>query len=408
MAGFLRAGVQIIAFGMLPLSTAAQTVDPETISAEIARTGLAATEARLITSASTDPADIFALGGIQFLRAIEISYQTRWQSGLSDPTGMIPLLRLPVPPNPTPVEFDPATVTTIFAQTSWQLDLVQTTLGQLPPDAAFGLEIQLGHLWFDVNMNAVREEGEGLLDLAGPALLGWQWAERDPALPYPTVRFDVADAAWLSAYAHLLAGISDVIRAYDPTEPLARIVNARSQMQALGPMTPDFILGSAGGFDLVDMLAVVLETLKQQPDAGLMASAQGHFLNMITQNRNFWARVGIESDNQMEWLPNDSQQSALAIPLAPGTGTAWLAVLTEVEAIVQGKALLPYWRMQGPVGVNLGRMFTQPAPIDLIGWVQGYGALPYLERGTIAGFESVQAFAGMVNGDPMLLALFLN
>ena len=69
----------------------------ETISAEIGRAGLAATEARLAALPAASAEEAFALGGVRFLRAIESSFQIRWQNGLTDRTGMLPLLRLTLP-----------------------------------------------------------------------------------------------------------------------------------------------------------------------------------------------------------------------------------------------------------------------------------------------------------------------
>ena len=379
----------------------------ETISQEIARAGLAATEIRLTEAAATD-ADRFALGGVQFLRAIEQSYQTRWQTGLSDPTGMLPLLRLPVAANPDPAAFDPATLVTIFADASVQLGRAQATLSAIPDSAGFGVEIALSDLWFDVNLNAARDAEEGLMDIAGPALLGWQWAGRDPATPFPTIRFDGADAAWLAAYAHLLAGISDLIRAYDPTEPISRVIAARARMETLGTFDPDMIFGTQGPVDAVDIAAMLLATLNQTPDKARMASAQQHFLAMVVQNRVFWARVAMESDNDREWLPNDKQQSALGLTLPAGTGAVWQGVLADAEAILTGTRLVPYWRLNAPAGVNVARMFTDPAPIDLAGWIQGWAALPYLEQGVLVSAESWQAFESLTSGNAMLMALYLN
>ena len=380
----------------------------ETLSEEIARSGLAATEARLIATASSEAADAFGLGGVQFLRAVEQSYQARWQSGLSDPTGMLPFLRLPLDPNPAAAAFDPASFTAIFTAASAQMSLAQKSLGSVPDAADFGVEIDFGDLWFDVNATGSREAGEGVLELLGPVLLGWQWDQRDPATKTPKIRFDAADAAWLSAYAHLLAGLCDMIRAYDPTAPITRIVAARAALQALGPVTGDPIFGTEGGVDSIDILAVVLATLEQEPDSALMGSARDHLLAMVADNRMFWARVAVETDNAAEWLPNDTQTSALGITLPPGTGTRWLAVLADAEAILNGQLLVPYWRVGGSAGVNVGRMFSDPAPIDLAGWVQGWAALPYLEQGKLVSSENWQSFAAMLEGDPMLMALWLN
>ena len=70
--------------------------------------------------------------------------------------------------------------------------------------------------------------------------------------------------------------------------------------------------------------------------------------------------------------------------------------------------LVPWWRIGGTAGLNVGRMFTEPSPIDLAGWVQGWAALPYLEQGTIVSTDSTRAFASLIDGDPMLMALWLN
>ena len=66
-----------------------------------------------------------------------------------------------------------------------------------------------------------------------------------------------------------------------------------------GEMTP-YEPAELGGFDL---LAVVLETLNQQPDKARMASAYNHLLAMVTENRTFLNRVTAETDNLHERLP---------------------------------------------------------------------------------------------------------
>ena len=395
-----------LAFGFFCLTL--HPAAAESLSQEIARTGLAATEARLIAVALPEPADAFGLGGVQFLRAVEQSYQLRWQTGLADPTGMLPFLRLPLNPNPAAAAFDPAALTRLFAQVSAQMSRAQQSLAKVPDAADFGVEIDLADLWFDVNTSGSRDVGEAVLDLLGPVLLGWQWESRDPATPAPVIRFDAADAAWLSAYAHLLAGLSDIIRAYDPTEPITRVVSARVQLQALGPIAGDPFFGTASAMDSIDIIAIVLATLDQQPDAALMLQAQGHLLAMVADNRIFWARVAVETDNTAEWLPNDRQTASLGIALPPGTGKRWLAVLSDAYSILKGEMLVPYWRVGGTAGVNVGQMFSDPAPIDLAGWVQGWAALPYLQQGKLASPDNWQAFAAMLEGDPMLMALWLN
>jgi hypothetical protein len=389
----------------LALPAAAQT-----ISAEIGTSGLAATETRLTALPSPTDADRFALGGVRFLRSIEGALQLRWKTGLSEQLSMLPFLRLPIPENPDATALDPATIATLFSNVSTGMDSARAPLAAIPPNADFGVEITLSDLWFDINANDARDEGEDMLSVAGPMILGWAWAERDPATPAPTIRFDGADAAWLSAYTHLLGGLSDVILAYDPTAPITRTTDARTAMSQLGQLTPDPFFGMGGGaaLDAVDYISIFLATLNQTPDKARMASAHSHLLAMVADNRRFWAEVVNETDNAKEWLPNDTQKSALGVELPPGTGPMWLGVLSDFEALLTGQKLVPYWRITGPAGVDVGQMFTDPSPIDLIAWVQGEGAVPYLKQGELISPANWQAFEQVMSGQAMLFTLFLN
>lgn len=377
-------------------------VQAETLSQEIGRQGLAATQTRLSALAAPSDSDRFALGGVTFLRAIEASFQERYTMGLTDPTGMLPLLRLPLADNPNPAPFDPAGIVSLFDHASTTLTAAVTPLTAIPSSSDMAVEIALGDLWFDVDLSGSRGAGEGLADILGTAALG------APAGPLPVVRFDVADAAWLAAYAHLLAGLCDLIRAYDPTEPITRVLGAAEAMAKLGPKTPDMFFGGQSTPDSFDLIAMVLATLDQQPDAALMASSQGHLLAMVAQNREFWTRVAAETDNAQEWLPNDAQTAAIGIEVPKGTGVAWLAVLDDIEAALQGRKLLPYWRVGPPAGINLAMLFTDPRPVDVAGWVQGWAAVPYLEAGPILDMQSVQRFDQLMSGQAPLFALYLN
>ncbi len=386
------------------LLLAAAPAAGQDISAEIAGAGLAATESRLAALPTPSEADRFALGGIRFLRAVEATYQARYRTGMSDPTGTIPFLRLDqgMAPDAT---FAPGDVAALFTQAATGMATAREPLTGLSTGPEFALTIRLSDLWFDVNADAARTPDEDLMALLGPSLLGWRWFDRDPATPAPTITFDRADAAWLSAYTHLLEGLSEVILAYDPTDALTRAAAARDGMRAISPpYAEEFFVITP----FVDALWVMLDALDQQPDAARLSKAQAHFLSMVAENRAFWAAVESESDNTAEWLPNDRQTSALGLTLPSGTGTTWLAVLADGEALLKGEKLIPYWRLGDGAGVNLSRMFTDPAPIDVKDWIQGTGALPYLEKGDTVSPESWRQFEAMMGGDAMLMSLWLN
>jgi hypothetical protein len=383
---------------------AAAPAAAQDISAEIAGTGLAATEARLAALPAPTEADRFALGGIRFLRAVEATFQTRYRTGMSDPTGTIPFLRLDQGAAPD-ASFAPDDVAALFTAAATGMATAREPLADLATGPEFALTIRLGDLWFDVNADATRTPDEDLMALLGPSLLGWRWFDRDPATPAPTITFDRADAAWLSAYTHLLEGVSEVILAYDPTDALTRAATARDGMRAISPpYAEEFFVITP----FVDAVWVMLDALDQQPDAARLSKAQAHFLSMVADNRSFWAAVETETDNTAEWLPNDRQTSALGLTLPPGTGATWLSVLADGEALLKGEKLIPYWRLGDGAGVNLARMFTDPAPIDVKDWIQGTGALPYLEKGDTITPESWRQFEAMMGGDAMLMSLWLN
>lgn len=397
------------AFLALALTLGTPALSQTSLTAEIAATGLTATEARLAALPSPTDADRFALGGVRFLATVEGALQKRWAAGLTDRTAMMPFLRLPISENPAP-RFDPGVITALFRDVSLGMDAAREPLSQIPDAADFGVQINLADLWFDINANTTRDPGEDLMDVAGPMILGWRWADRDPATPAPVIRFDAADAAWLSAYTHLLAGLSDVVLAYDPTAAITKVTETRAALLALQSLpsdTDDYGYDAQFG-EWIDVAYVVVDALNQQPDAARAASAQAHLRAMVADNRAFWTRVATETDSAAEWLPNDAQTSALGLVLPPGTGAAWLAVLTDLEAILNGDLLIPYWKLDAGAGVNVGAMFTDPRPIDLAGWIQGTDALPYLQRGQLADGASLDAFNGLVEGEAMLFSVFLN
>jgi hypothetical protein len=318
---------------------------------------------------------------------------------------MLPVMRLPIPENPTPRAVDPGMVSAVFTDISARMDAARLPLSQIPAGSDFAVEVAFSDIWFDIDANGSRDAGEDAAAILGPMFFGWEWDSRDPQLPLPIIRFDAADAAWLAAYTHLMQGTSDLVLAYDPTAAITRLIDTRA---ALG-IAPGQTLSDYYEIDIfADVLSVITGALDQPPDAARLTAAHGHYLAMVTENRRFWTLVNAETDNAQEWVPNDRQQSAMGIPLPPGTGDRWLAVLSDAEAMLQGTALIPYWRADATHGINLGRMFTDPAPIDLIGWFQGYAAVPYLEQGRIVSAQNWTAFEQMMEGQSLLFTLYLN
>lgn len=376
------------------------------LSQRIAEDGLAKTQMHLLALPAPSDDELFALGGVAFLRGIEQTLQMRYRVNAGT-ASEIPLLRLPVPPNPEPAPFEAEMIAEIFRTALAGFETVDKALAEI--EGEVGLSIDLGDLWFDVNGNGARERGEGLFAVTGAALGANQTGAE------LVVRFDTADVAWLRAYAHLLAGISEVVLAYDPTEAISTVTEASA---ALGP---NMIIGSQ---DFVDQAAIILLALRQEPDAARTRKALGHFETMIAQNRIFWNAVARETDDAAEWIPNARQTSALGLTVPQEVADSWQAILDEGDAVLNGETVLPYWRLQRKPsmalsgdgtgtqirtnGINLRRMFTDPAPVDLVLWIQGAGALPYLKQGRLANSRNWRNFSRLLGGDAPLFALWLN
>lgn len=386
------------------LALAAFPAAAETLSAEIGRAGIAPTAARLASLPAPTNEELFALAGLEFLGGVEAALQLRWQTGLRADWSELPILRLPIPENPDARAFAAADITMLLTGVEADMASARDALAQLG-DRPFALDIALRDLWFDINMNGTRDEGEEVASVAG--LLGGARI-LSVRVEDPVITFDTADAAWLSAYTHFLSAFTSVALAYDPEPAIQRVLDSSAAIYALWGDTPppnamDMMFGRQA-----DRVAMILHALARTPDKALAAQAHGHLLSMIEENRRFWALVDLEPDNKGEWVPNERQSSALGIMMPPGTGERWQAVLADAEGMLKGELLIPHWRYGAEAGINLKKMFEDPPPVDLISWIQGEGFLPYAEKGTRVSTASWNDFERLVQGDAMLFALFLN
>ncbi len=399
-----------IATSLLAFVLATPALADIDISAEIGKTGISATLETLEGLSRTRTEDeIFAIGGLRFLATIEAALQLQWRTGIGDMGNMldIPILRLPVPPNPAPEPFKGEMISQLFADVDAGMNEARATLETLPDDADFALIIALDDLWFDINMNGTRDTREGAGTILGPQIMGREWSKRKASTPLPVVRFDGSDAAWLLAYTHLLSGISNSILTYDPAAAIDDVIATKAALgvvdRSVGTEEPYYDIVA-----LLDAAVTIGEALRQTPNADRSRVAKAHFLQMIAQNRRFWTMVKEESDNDHEWIPNDHQSSALGLTLPYGTADIWLSVLTDAEALLEGRLLVPFWRGAWDRGVNLGKLFDNPQPGSLIGWVQGDSAVPYLEKGPLISNAHLRAFNNLMTENSDLMMIFLN
>lgn len=393
---------QLFAACLLVLSGAtAANADDTGSSAVIAAEGLAAAQAALEAApASGDRA--MALAAIRFLRGIEEAWQTRWRIGATAPLLPVPVLGADLPPNPEPLPMRADFVTDLALGLA--LSMRQTR--DLLPDADGALVLRLGDLWLDVDGDGQRGPAEDLADLAGLPL---------PEDAGTEIRFDLADASWLRAYTHLIQAMAELTLAFDPQPALARRIAldaaladqfAKPPGQMARAPTLDRHAQAFG--PMVDRLAVVLQTLRNQPDREKVADAADHLRQMIAANRDFWAAIADETDNDREWIPNDRQQAALGFELPEGAGRTWLAVLDDAERALDGRMLVPFWRFAPGHGVDLAMWLDDPQPVDVVGWIQGSAALPYARPGLTVGHDNWDRFLSLFPGRAGLYMVLFN
>lgn len=377
--------------------------DPRPWNQVLSEDGLRAAAVQLQASGPSAETG-FLLGGIQFLEAVEHILQVRYAS-YNGSLPLIPGMRNELPFNPDS-RFDPAF---LEHAASGALEHLSEAMTALTPalEGAFETDVPLDAIWFDINANGSRDSWESLEVLM--ASLG---TAPDPSFD-GTIRFDTADAEWLAAYIHVISGTSELVLAFDPTPAITQVYEGRVKLNQLGaPANSGFI-----NDDFIDVAAATLLTLRGQLDANRTRAAHAHFKAMIEHNQAFWTELNEETDDHLEWLPNPNQTSAFGLEIPDEMADGWQDVLAEIDEILDGEKLVPFVRIgmnqtanengQG-VGLNLKKLFQEPGDMDLILWIQGAGAVPYLETGTLADGRAWRQFQQLTRGNGLVFAVLLN
>jgi hypothetical protein len=337
----------------------------------------------------------FALGIAQTLSAVEQLGRGLYLLGPRGDTLVrgLPILRLPVPDNPDPPVVKLDDLNRLLEDFAANLERARQTLAAVKGEVQ--LTIPITELALDFNADGVSDAGERL----GSVLFELRMVNPRPAgaaAQFYTVDFDYADVQWLIAYTHLLSGLAEFMLAWDGRELFehaGHLIFKRVQ-------TPhDFLVGD-GGFDLtfesIADFAAFLHTARfPVRDAARLEKARQHMLSAIEGSRRTMQLIQGESDRGREWIPGPKQKAALPnVQVTQEVVDAWLAFLDDAEGVLEGRTLIPFWRADDGRGVNLLRALAEPRDLDLVLWIQGTAAVPYLERdkplATGASFRQMQ------------------
>ena len=378
---------------------------------------LAETERALMAELAAKPDDgaRMTLGMTKFLRAIEDYGRTMRRFGLNNRAsvlGSTPFFRIPVPAHPNPVAVRADDLRAMFDKLVKDLDAAEAALAPIN-ESNWKVVVRVEEIKLDFadpgETPAHVSLGE-LLSIVGFAPRN----DRGERAKGVVVAFDKSDAMWLRGYCRLLQGLAEVVLAYDARE----LFDHSAHIAFPKPVGKyPFLKGVEAGQNQPDMIvdAIAFIHMLRVPlkEPARLKSAHGHLLEMFVNSGKMWDEILSETDSDREWIPSPKQQGAIpGIRVTQEMVTTWREFVGEAKDLLEGKRLAPFWRdfgdAQGVRGVNIKRVFLEPGPFDLVLWIQGTGAVPYLEKGVTTRPDTWNRFSQVFQGQFMTFFVWWN
>ncbi len=353
---------------------------------------LAAGESALTKRLQNHPRDDqarFGLGLLQFLTTAETVSQSLYRHGLrtySDTGFVLPFLSLPVVTNLESEKISYLQLRQIIEQLHKNLLRSEATLASIT-DEDVRLPLHFGMIQLDLSGDQKAGSEKSLWKV-------YAKLTRQTDIPLEKaqkfyIKFDRGDVHWLRGYCHLLASVCCIYLAYDSKE----IFERTGHMFFTKVESPyDFLkngkhlrLFGSGDVEIFDLIAFVHLVNCEVVDSQKMNEALTHLQAVVDESRESWKRIMAETDDDHEWLPNPKQTGVMAnAKVTEAMVASWSEIMNESEKILKGELLIPFWRgAQTSRGINLRKLFLQPRKFDLVLWIQGTDAAPYLETGTV-------------------------
>ena len=340
------------------------------------------------------PNERFSVGLLRFLAGVERLGRFLHAKGARGDGIGLPFLRLPVPANPEP---EPVTyeewrrvrveMLADFAAAERDLNLVGDGVS---------LRLDLAEIHLDLDGDGKGGAAEALPNLIGRRRLaqliggnprGAGGRAADAGLPPLVVEFDDADVQWLRGYCDLLSALLETSLAYDASRWFDHCAHLVFADPVGGPafLTRSDNRNFFSAATIGDWVAAIHLVDFPVLEPGRLSKAREHLLGMIEHSRAMWALLDAETDDGPEWLPAPGQTSFAGATISAEQRDQWLKFLSEAEALLNGDKLAPFWRPYpdgAARGLNLRRVFEAPRRFDLVLWVQGTAAVPFLETPT--------------------------
>jgi hypothetical protein len=383
-------------------ATAAVEVEPFLSQGNLSA-GREVMQKRIVADANDAEAQ-YAVGVIDVLQAVENLAQNLHRYGLKPSNQSLPFVRLPVPNNPNPETLTYEKWRGVLEQFIADLETAEKSLAEVEDDEV-KLKLPVGLIRLDLNGDDQSSEEETFWQVF--TAVAWRAAKLDNEQQRFEIGFDKADVHWMIGYTRLLRAMAKAWLAYDTevffdqTAPFffAGVASPMMQLDDEKQTSIDFDT-------IADAIAAIhlMHFAMAEPD--LMASAREDLLAMIAQSRLVWKHATSETDNDREWIPNANQTSLTPLTVSQEVIDGWAQFLDEAEDVLNGEKLLGHWRVSGDRGINLKRVFTEPREFDLVMWVHGAAAIPYLEEGPIVSEETARTLSTTFQGRFVVFAIW--
>jgi hypothetical protein len=354
----------------------------------------------------------FGLGTLQFLRAIEHLAQDLYKFGpqLHSAGPKLPFLRMHLPENAHPQTVTYEGIRAVFDTCAKNLAKSEATLAGIT-DTKVKLPIHFGMIRLDLNGDGRADQVETLWSVYGH--LTRNEGITDEAARKFYIVFDRGDVNWLRGYCHLLGSLCDVYLAYDSRETF----NCTAHLFYPKVQTPYPFLtkgrhvfkSAREDMDWADLVALIHTIRWPVAEAWRMTSALHHLEAVVAQSKESWKFIMAETDDDHEWIPNPKQTGVMPnMHVTAEMVTTWQSMMDEIGRILAGEVLIPFWRGDEAVGVNLRKVFLEPQTLDLVEWVQGPAAAPYLEHGKMTDKSMWRSLREVFGGQFPGFAIWFN
>ncbi len=351
-----------------------------------------------------------ARGLLQFVRAVEHLSQSLYLYGLETHPGdemmQLPILRVPVEPNPHPEKIDYQKYRAILQDLFDDLNQADAQLAQGAKGEGVKLPLDLAKVRIDMNKDgkANSEESVGLM---------LEKILRSPTggtIPDLNFNFDKADLLWLRGYIQFLTASAEFGLAIDFEDSFNKTGHAFFPKSGL-PMS-DILLMRSQSMRFVDnsvgdALALVHLMNWKVSDPQRFDDVRLRLIKLAELSPESWKAARAETDNDREWLPNAKQTGRWgAMAVDDATINGWLAVVSEFKQVLEGTKLAPHWRFEQ--GINVKRLFQETKRLDIVLLIAGVDTVPFLESGPMSTTADWHNLTSLFRGNFLGYALWFN